>query len=202
MSAVRCEDFEKAFAGFIRGELDPAEKARLEAHRRECRHCQDFSREASELREVLHQTPELEVSPYFTHQLMREVKRMEQGKQKPEWDWFPLPRFAALTTGFAVALVLGIFFLRFNPQMSSTPSMVQSPGTIEDRIQPGIERSAPKSAVNQTSGRFDELFAETETRVDTIEHRLPERAGSSSIAIPTDDDPWRINQVSTSSGEP
>ena len=203
MMNVNCEDFEREFAGFFSGEIDADRKDALEEHRRNCSSCQRFNEETGAIREALHRIPKLEVPPYFTANVKREVNRLELGLKKPDWNPRLLPRFLSVSTGFAMALICGLLFFQPNRQQAVYPTLTGSnpseAGQISDSEKPAdLPEQIERPLISDPS---EDLFAGEVSTFDTLTHRLPEPPGQDSISIPFEDDFWQLNQVSTTPDE-
>lgn len=203
MMSVSCEDFEREFADFSGGRVTEDRRKDLEEHRRNCDHCRRYAEESEEIREALQRIPKLEVPPYFATNLKREINRMELGLKRLEWSPSPAPRFLALSTGFAMALIVGFIFLQPGKRQWDYPTLPQPlSGTGDIADAENTEVDTDMTGRSLMSNPSDIWFAAEGSVIDTARHRLPEPAGTDSIPIPMDDDYPRINQVSTTPGEP
>ena len=198
MMKVSCEEFENRYADLITGNLDAEQKKALEEHGRSCTHCQRFTAQSDAIRQELLNLPQLEVSPYFAANVRREINRLERGLKKPEWTPSLLPRFAALASGFAVAVICGLIIFQPGGQNANDPTLMNPAtpsGMTAERgtTSENLEVSEPAMLYDPA----EELLTSYESGVDTATHHLPEPPGTDSIPIPVEDDYWRINQVST-----
>ena len=194
MKNVTCEDFEREFEQLTNGTLDEERKNALIAHQQSCQYCMNFNASVYPIREVLLNMSELEVPPYFEANLKREINRLDSGLSKPRWESGFLPRFAALGTGFALALIVGFLVLQPGQQPGSIPGM-DNPG--EMAASEAIEQPQKGEQEMIIPGESNLLLTESESDLDTATHRLPEPAGTDSIPIPIEDDLWQLNKVST-----
>ena len=194
MKNVTCEDFEREFEQLSKGTLNDERREALLQHQRSCQYCLRFGESLHPVREALLHMTELEVPPYFEANLKREINRLERGLSKPRWESGLLPRFVALSTGFALAVIVSLIVFQPGQQPGSIPGTV-TPGMVaeSETIEQPQKGESSLNAV-ETSGL---LLTDNETESDTATHRLPEPAGLDSIPIPVEDDFWQLNKVST-----
>lgn len=203
MKNISCEEFEKHFADSGEIETDSSWKSALEEHRRDCPYCQRFELASYRLREAFRSIPTLDAPPFFLQNVLREIRRSERGTSRTSWRPAPQVRFLTISTGFAVALFLGFIFLR-----SGAPPGVTNftqPNPSADNVLPsGNLQRGPVSIPTPAFSANPEnpMFASGVSEIDTATHHLPEPPGTNVITIPPDDDLWRINQVSTTQGDP
>gem|GEM_PF-2475009 len=215
MMTINCEELEQGFSDLSRGQVDPQRRAALEEHRRTCPHCRQFSADTMELRLVLSELPKLETSPQFIFNLKREIHRMEGGQAARGWSFSLFPHPLALTSGFALAILLG--YVLFQPatspvmdpaNMASAPDLipesVEAPSVAQEQVVPQVitPPATPQVIRPMTAAPQEQFLLTQDAVVDTARHRLPETPGTDSIPIPVQDDLWRMNQVSTTPGGP
>lgn len=198
MMKVSCEEFENRYTDLIGGKLDDEQKKAFEEHRRSCVHCMRLTSESLIIRRELLNLPKLEVSPYLAANVKREINRLERGLGKPAWTPGLMPRFAALASGFAIAIICSLIIFQPTGQQTGDPALM-SPAT-----QPGMTAESGTTSdnleLNEAPTLYDpteEMFTSFDASIDTATHHLPEPPGTDSIPIPVEDDYWRINQVST-----
>ncbi len=194
MKNVTCEDFEREFEQLSSEALDDVRRDALVAHQQSCQYCMSFSESVHPVRDALLNMAELEVPPYFEANLKREINRLESGLSKPKWESGLLPRFVALGTGFALALIVSFIVLQPGQQPGTNPA-VGNPGVVAE----SETLEQPKKAERGLTvpEESDLLLTNSEADLDTATHRLPEPAGTDSIPIPIEDDFWQLNKVST-----
>ncbi|MBU0519429.1 hypothetical protein KKA00_10695 [bacterium] len=194
MMNVRCEDFEREHAEFKTGKLDTERSEALAAHQRQCSHCATYSAGLHEVRQMLQKLPQLESSPYFESDLQREINSLKHGGNSKQ-QASGVPRFLALASGFAVAIIVSFVIL----QPAEQPTTIDASRGVMAEEQTLEKKSVPNSARMITNELAEELMLAYEGPVDTAIHRLPEPAGQDSIPIPNDY--WKLDQVSTTPGD-
>jgi len=193
MKKMTCEVFEREYLNLSDSSIDAARREELEEHTRHCSHCAQYSKDNSSVREALSSLPPIQVPPYFEANLKREINRLERGLKRPQWNTNPVPRFLAIGLGFSMAFVISLFI----SQPGQQPGMpgINQPGYMaeSETTAPANTLATEKSITNQDQL----LLVDSSKPADTAIHRLPEPAGMDSIPVPIEDDPWQINQVST-----
>jgi hypothetical protein len=207
MTQIRCEEFERDFAYQSDSQTDPARQQALENHRQNCSFCRSYSTITFNLRAALSCVPKLETTPQFIFNLRREINRLERPRTNREIGVAPLPHTLAVSTGFALAVVMGIFLLRPGQPIqeivpiNSNPPVIATQTTATQAVPKTVtkpERVEPQITVPTSR----DLLASGTLGRDTLKHRLPEAPGKDSIPIPVENDLWRMNQVSTTPGGP
>jgi hypothetical protein len=208
MTDIRCEDFEREFAQLNDMQAEPARRQALASHKQNCPFCRNYSAEMQGLRTALRNLRKLETSPQFIFNLKREINRLELPTSRREMRSTPLPYTVALSTGFALAIFIGVLLLRpVLPVSESTLSLNPAPISSQVAVK---DVSSPASATQEIldpkiiPSPIHEQWTATNdlSNRDTLKHRLPEAPGKDSIPIPLRDDYWRMNQVSTIPAEP
>jgi hypothetical protein len=198
---IGCEEFERDYAEWSSGGLSAERQLALEKHGQSCWHCGAYRPETARLRGILAALPQMAVSPQFAYRLQRSVRELESGVNS-KWSWQPRVAPAALSAGFAAAIVVGFLLLRPstppNNMIASQPTSGKGPNEVlvQESHNP---TSLRPSATPQTA--FESL-ALNEEKLDTAKHRLPEAPGHQQIPLPVEDDLWRLNQASTTPSSP
>ncbi len=193
MKKMTCEVFEREFRFLPDSVIDAARREALEEHARSCSHCAQYSEESNTVRANLSSLPPIPVPPYFEANLKREINRFERGLKKPQWNSNPVPRFLAIGLGFSMAFVISLII----SQPGQQPGMT---GTNQPDYMAESETTAPANTLETEKSITNQdqlLLVDSSKPADTAIHRLPEPAGMDSIPVPIEDDPWQINQVST-----
>lgn len=195
MKTMKCEEFEAKFAAFVAGALDAEQVEDMVRHQQTCSHCRHFNEESGKIRERFLDLSKLKVSPYFNANLQREINRLERGLEKPDFSPSSIPRFVAIATGFAVAIIAGFIVFQSNRPVTNPTAI--SPRTVAESQ---LETSPSNTADDYLLTEPTDVFYTMDEQIDTATHRLPEPAGTDSFPIPTEDDLWQLNQVSTTPG--
>lgn len=202
MMKMKCEEFERQYGELVAGALNVDRRAALERHRESCKYCARFTTESETIRKALLNLSKLEASPYLAAGIRREINRLERGISHPDWSPRLLPRFVALGTGFALAIICSLIIFESGGQRADNPLIYGTNGAnnvVAERENTGIAPTV--SDQDQPAENPAALFTSTDSNLDTMTHRLPEPAGTDSIPVPTEDDLWRLNQVSTTPGD-
>jgi hypothetical protein len=208
MTEIRCEDFEREFASLSDVQAKSDLKLELEKHRQNCSYCRNYNLQTQNLRTTLNHIPRLETSPQFIFNLRREINRLENPRTKRELGFVPWPHSVAVSSGFVIAIILGFIFLRPGAPISEPTQTNNMPAMTTQTVPQKIAPLSPivKQEHLETpsvSSRQHNLLASSDSRHDTLIHRLPEAPGKDSIPIPLEDDFWRMNhQVSTTPAGP
>lgn len=110
-NAHTCEWVQDHVIQYEDGELDSQLSQRVELHLRSCARCTAEAAAYAQLNEVLHQAPEVDISPTFAARVVAEVRRrFIQAKSMSFADWWESVRIGWRTVvivGSAVALAAG-----------------------------------------------------------------------------------------------
>ncbi len=199
MDSISCSEVENYLSSYSGRDIDPDLKIALERHHATCPHCRQYTEEIRSIRNLLLTLPALEVSSEFLPNLRREIARLEYGNPRGEKRVLTFPQTVAISTGFAMALLVG--FLLFRPGIQTTDGDIGRTSGLMAEQTPQVR--TPEASSQNPSSHIAALPTTTwiitdSLAQDTNRHRLPETPGKQQIPIPAHDDLWRINQVSSS----
>ncbi len=148
---VNCERFEEEYQAWQNKELSADNSSAMQDHVNTCEHCRTYNPLVADLRTILLDLPQLKPSPGFEAGLMRKIKDDNLNAVPLKQSGLRLlPRWAALGSGLAFGLVIGLIFVYpLGDQPGGKPGSLTSPYRLASEQQVGND-------ANDTLDRTDD----------------------------------------------
>jgi anti-sigma factor RsiW len=151
---VKCQECEELLHPYLDGEMDPTQRAAVDAHLKDCKDCRQALEHLQMLRRAL-QMPELRypASETLRHRLQKQLREADAKERRPQW-----PRWSAAAAAAVVAVALVWNFMPHGVP-SEDDAMAdavvdQQQDAVKDGHLTDLTSSDPKAIQNWFSGKL------------------------------------------------